>query len=87
MAKEIIGSDEFRGARFQEVDMEGVRIRDANLQNAILVEVDLLNASIEGRIDGMTVKRLPCRPPHRRRAAAALPGPRQAPREHGRRVP
>jgi hypothetical protein len=48
-------TDELRGARFTGVDLSGARFRNVDLTGAKLVDAMLVNASLSGLIDGLTI--------------------------------
>jgi DinB superfamily/Pentapeptide repeats (8 copies) len=53
--KEFHDTDELRGARFTAVDLSGARFRNVDLTGAKVVDAMLVNASLSGLIDGLTI--------------------------------
>jgi len=55
MPKDVVDSDEFRGARFMRVDLSGATLRDVDLTDAKIVDAVLVNTDVSGLIIGMRV--------------------------------
>jgi DinB superfamily/Pentapeptide repeats (8 copies) len=58
----FVGSAEFRGAEFVDVDLSGAVFREANLSGARMYGVLLMGADIDGAIDGLKVNGVEVRP-------------------------
>lgn len=55
MPKDVVDTDEFRGARFTRVDLSGVTLRDVDLTDARVIDAVLVNTDVSGLIVGMRV--------------------------------
>jgi len=60
--REIVASEELKGARIRDSDLSGAQLRGVNLSNVSITDAWLFNTSISGAIGGMTVNGIPIEP-------------------------
>jgi hypothetical protein len=53
--KEIVGSDELKGAKVRSSDLSGIELRSVNLTNARVIDALLVDADVSGNVRGMKV--------------------------------
>jgi DinB superfamily/Pentapeptide repeats (8 copies) len=60
--REFHDTDDFRGARFTAVDLSGARFRNVDLSGAKVIDAMLVNATLSGMIDGLTINNIEVAP-------------------------
>jgi uncharacterized protein YjbI with pentapeptide repeats len=53
--KEIVGSNELKGAKIRDCDMSGAELRSVNFSNVTITDAWLFNADISGAIGGLKI--------------------------------
>lgn len=60
--REIVGSDELKGAKVRDSDLSGAQLRGVNFSNVTITDAWLFNSDISGAIDGLKINGVEIKP-------------------------